>query len=467
MKVTFYGAARTVTGSKHMITTIGGKKILLDCGLFQSKGTEELNLHFGFNPAEVDYVILSHAHIDHSGALPMLVKQGFSGPIYCTRATYDLCRIMLADSAKIQESDIAYINKKRAAKNLGPREPLYSQDDVEACMKLFRYKEKYTEWYTLDDELEVCFTDAGHILGSACVNLKIREGHDKVLHLLFSGDVGRPGDLILRDPEKTFQADYIICESTYGNRLHEPRVNTRENLLKIVTDTCVKRKGKIIIPAFSLGRTQELVYTLDRMRTEGLLPDIKVYVDSPLSINATGIMRNHPECFNADILGYMKHDTDPFGFNNLIYIQNVEDSIRLNSLDEPCIIISSSGMMEAGRIKHHIKNNIGDSKNTILIVGFVPANTLGDRLLKGADEVKIFGKEYKVEAEIKELQAFSAHADYEELFDWLKPQNPKKVKRFFLVHGEYDAQQAFKEKLLAHGFNNIEIPEREDSFDLT
>jgi metallo-beta-lactamase family protein len=466
MKVTFYGAARTVTGSKHMLTTISGKKVLLDCGLYQNKGADEANRHFGFNPIDIDYVILSHAHIDHSGALPILVKQGFKGPIYCTRATYDLCRIMLADSAKIQESDIAYINKKRERKGENPIEPLYDQDDVDDCMKLFRYKEKYGEWYTLNEEVEVLFSDAGHILGSACVSLKIRESIDKVIHLLFSGDVGRPNDLILRDPDKTPQADYIICESTYGNRLHEPRENTRNKLLEIVTDTCIKRKGKIIIPAFSLGRTQELVYTLDRMRTDGLLPDIKVYVDSPLSINATGVMRNHPECFNDNILEYMKHDPDPFGFNNLHYIQDVEESIALNSLDEPCIIISSSGMMEAGRIKHHIKNNIRDKRNTILIVGFVPANTLGDRLLKGEKRVRIFGEEYPVEAQIEELQAFSAHADYTELLDWLKPQNPKKVKRFFLVHGEYDAQQAFKEKLIAIDFKNIEIPEKGDSFDL-
>jgi metallo-beta-lactamase family protein len=467
MKVTFYGAARTVTGSKHLLTTMGGKKILLDCGLYQSKGTEELNHHFGFSPVEVDYVLLSHAHIDHSGALPLLVRQGFSGAIYCTKATYDLCRIMLADSAKIQESDIEYINKKRAQKDQQPIEPLYTQDDVDDCMKLFRYKEKYGEWSTIDDEVEVLYSDAGHILGSACISLKVKEADGKVIHLLFSGDVGRPGDLILRDPDTTPQADYIICESTYGNRLHEPRVNTREKLLKIVTETCVERKGKIIIPAFSLGRTQELVYTLDRMRTEGLLPDIKVYVDSPLSINATGVMRNHPECFNDDILDYMKGDPDPFGFNNLIYIQNVQDSIKLNSMDEPCIIISSSGMMEAGRIKHHIKNNIGDEKNTILIVGFVPANTLGDRLLKGEKTVRIFGEEYDVEAHIEELQAFSAHADYSELIDWLKPQKPAKVKRFFLVHGEFDAQEGFKEKLITLDYKNIEIPERGDSFDLT
>lgn len=466
MKVTFYGAARTVTGSKHLLTTVGGKNILLDCGLFQSKGTEEFNRHLGFNPAQLDYVILSHAHIDHSGALPILAKQGFSGHIYCTKATYDLCRIMLADSAKIQESDIAYINKKRERKGLEAIEPLYNTDDVDECLKLFRYKD-YAKWHKIDDEVELFFSDAGHILGSACVSLKVRESIDRVIHLLFSGDVGRPGDLILRDPDPTPQADYIICESTYGNRLHEQREDTRTKLLEIVERTCIKQGGKLIIPAFSLGRTQELVYTLDRMRTEGMLPNIKVFVDSPLAINATGVMRNHPECFNQDIRDYMHRDPDPFGFNNLEYIQNVQDSIALNSYAGPCIIISASGMLEAGRIKHHVKNNISNNRNTILIVGFTPANTLGDRLLRGEQVVRIFGEEYHVKASIEELQAFSAHADYNELLSWISCQNPKKIKRTFLVHGEYDAQKAFKEKLIENGFNNIEIPDKGESFELT
>lgn len=465
MKVTFWGAAQTVTGSKHLLTTVGGKKILLDCGLFQNKGAEEHNRHLGFAPAEIDYLILSHAHIDHSGAIPILVKQGFRGKIYCTPATLDLCVIMLADSAKIQESDIEYINKKRAKKGQSAIEPLYSQNDVEEALTLFVAKD-YNQWHTIDDEVQLLFTDAGHILGSACVNLKVRESKDKVIHLLFSGDVGRNGDLILKDPEETAQADYIICESTYGNRLHEHRENTKQRLIEIIDRTCIKNRGKIIIPAFSLGRTQELVYTLDRMKTEGLLPNIKVYVDSPLAVNATNIMRKHVECYNANIKAYMAKDADPFGFNNLHYIKDVEESIALNDNKEPCIIISSSGMMEAGRIKHHVKNNISNERNTILIVGFNAANTLGDRLLKGEKEVRIFGEDYIVKASIEEMQAFSAHADYEELLYWLRWQNPQLVKRTFLVHGEYEAQKEFKEKLIAAGFNNIEIPARGESYDL-
>lgn len=463
MKITFHGAARTVTGSKHLLTTNSGKNILLDCGLFQSRKEEKFNLHFGFNPQELDYMILSHAHIDHSGAIPLLAKQGFDKPIYCTRATYDLCRIMLADSAKIQESDITYINKKRKAKGEEPMEPLYTQEDVDACIKLF-HPVKYAEWFKIDDEVQVLFTDAGHILGSAVVNLKVKESEERTLTLMFTGDLGRPGDLILKDPAPAPQADYIISESTYGDRLHEPKENAKNRLLDIVIDTCMRRKGKLIIPAFSLGRTQELVYTLDRMRTEGLLPSIKVYVDSPLAINATNIMRDHPECFNEDITEYMERDPDPFGFKNLHYIQNVEESIALNGVHEPCIIISSSGMMEAGRIKHHLKNNIGDKRNTVLIVGFVPAGSLGDQLATGAKRVRIFGDYYNVEAKIEELHSFSAHADYSEMLEWLKCEDPKLVKRTFLVHGEYEAQKSYKEKMLALGYNNIEIPEKGESF---
>lgn len=465
MKVTFFGAARTVTGSKHLITTNGGKHFLLDCGLFQNKGAEKDNRHFGFDPMMLDYVVLSHAHIDHCGAIPILYKQGFAKPIYCTRATYDLCRIMLADSAKIQESDIQYINKKRIAKGEEPLEPLYTQEDVDNCLELFHSVE-YDKWFTIDDEVKVLFTDAGHILGSAVVSLRIKEDENRTIPLLFTGDLGRPGDLILKDPEQAPQADYIISESTYGNRLHEGREDTRQRLHDIVVDTCVRRKGKVIIPAFSLGRTQELVYTLDRMRTDGILPPVKVYVDSPLAVNATDIMRKHPECFNDDIRDYMQRDPDPFGFSNLTYIQNVQDSIALNDMHEPCIIISASGMMEAGRIKHHVKNNISDNRNTILMVGFVAANTLGDQLRRGDKKVRIFGEEYNVEAKIEQLHAYSAHADYSEMLNWMGCQNPKLVKRLFLVHGEYEAQKEYKEKLIDKGYSNIDIPEKGETFEL-
>lgn len=466
MKVTFFGAARTVTGSKHLLTTNGGKNILLDCGMFQNSGSDNqtLNRHFGFNPMELDYVILSHAHIDHSGLLPLLAKQGFNKPIYCTRPTMDLCKIMLADSAKIQENDIEYINKKREAKGQELLDPIYTQEDVDECMRYF-VPVAYDEWFTVDDEVALQFTDAGHILGSAVVSLKIKESDTRTISLLFTGDLGRPGDMILKDPANAPQADYIISESTYGDRLHEGRTDMRTRLLDIVTDTCMRRKGKIIIPAFSLGRTQELVYTLDRMRTDGLLPSIKVFVDSPLAVNATNIMRAHPECFNEDLADYMKEDSNPFGFNNLTYTQNVEESKAINNYHAPCIIISSSGMMEAGRIKHHLKNNIDDKRNTILIVGFMPGGSLGDRLQQGEKRVKIFGDYYNVEAKIEALHAFSAHADYAEMLQWMHAcQNPKQVKRIFLVHGEYEAQKAYKERLLDEGYSNIDIPEKGETF---
>lgn len=469
MKVTFYGATKTVTGSKHLLTTNKGKNILLDCGMFQNRGadSQNLNRHLGFSPIELNYVILSHAHIDHSGLLPLLVKQGFSKPIYCTPATADLCRIMLADSAKIQESDIEYVNKKRERKGEKPLEPIYTQEDVDECMALF-HTVNYGKLFTIDDEVAVMFTDAGHILGSAVVSLQVKESNKRTINLLFTGDLGRPGDLILKDPAPAPQAEYIICESTYGNRLHETRDNTAQKLLEIVNDTCIRRKGKIIIPAFSLGRTQELVYTLDKMRTDGILPSIKVFVDSPLAVNATNIMRKHPECFNEDLIDYMRRDPDPFGFNNLTYTQNVEESMALNSFEGPCIIISSSGMMEAGRIKHHLKNNISNDKNTVLIVGFTPAGSLGDRLSKGEKKVKIFGDEYEVKATIVEMHEYSAHADYKEMQAWLGAcQDPYFIKRIFLVHGEEEAQKAFKEKLLEQGYNNIDIPAMGDSFTLS
>ena len=357
MKITFYGAAKTVTGSKHLITTEKQKNILLDCGLFQSKGseTEYLNRHFGFEPSIVDYMILSHAHTDHAGNIPHLVKEGFTGPIYATPATIDLCKIMLMDSAHIQESDIAYLNKKRIKKGEAPLTPIYTEADVTIAIQQF-VPVKYNEGISIDDHIRFHFTDAGHILGSAAVNLEIDE-NGTTKKIFFSGDVGRYNDIILRAPQEFPQADIILCESTYGNRLHEHTEDAEARLIKIVQETCVERKGKLIIPAFSLGRTQEVVYALDRAHTAGKMPHIPVYIDSPLAISATEIMRKHTESFNPEILEYMQQDTDPFGYDEVFYIRDVADSKSLNDFPEPCIIISASGMMEAGRIKHHIKKS--------------------------------------------------------------------------------------------------------------
>ncbi|MBL7883160.1 MAG: MBL fold metallo-hydrolase, partial [Bacteroidia bacterium] len=357
MKVQFFGAARTVTGSKHLLTTADGKKVLLDCGFFQGKGaeTDALNRHFGFQPSEIDYLILSHAHIDHSGNIPNLVKQGFKGSIICTNATADLCKIMLSDSAHIQENDIRFINKRRIKHGEEPLKPLYGVNDVEKCLTQF-IGIPYQHTYEVCEGFRVMFTDSGHILGSAAVNIEYIENNE-IKKMCFTGDIGRYNGSILRDPQPFPQAETIICESTYGDRLHTDITMTEQQLFEVVYNTCVVKKGKLIIPAFSLGRTQEIVFALDKMENKKMLPHINVYVDSPLSINATNIMRAHPECFNQDILNYMKKDPNPFGFGNLIYIQDVEDSKNLNDLKESCIIISASGMIEAGRIKHHVANN--------------------------------------------------------------------------------------------------------------
>jgi metallo-beta-lactamase family protein len=466
MQLSFFGAAQTVTGSKHLITLKKGRRILLDCGMFQGMGAagDELNRHFGFDPSTVDYLILSHAHIDHSGLIPLFVKEGFSGPIFCTPATYDLCTIMLEDSAHIQESDVRYINQRRQKQGKSILKPLYSIDDAKASLQQFVTVAYNTE-YVIEDDITLTFTDAGHILGSAAVNLKIQEDHH-IKKLTFTGDIGRANPAIIRDPQPFPQCEYLITESTYGDRLHEKRSESFDHLLRIVIETCVLKKGKLIIPAFSVGRTQEIVYTLDRLEHEGRLPHIKVFVDSPLSTNATEIMRANSDCFNEDVKSYMESDPDPFGFNRLTYIRDVEQSKRLNSYREPCIIISASGMAEAGRIKHHIANSIAHPENTILIVGHCEPNSLGGRLTSGAEEVRIFGETYQVNAHVVVMESLSAHGDYQEMLDYLSCQNASKVKKVFVVHGEYPVQLAFMAKLQKAGFKSVEIPERGSSYKL-
>lgn len=466
MKIQFFGATETVTGSKHLLITEKGKKILLDCGLYQLRGSdnETLNRKFDFNPSDLDAVILSHAHIDHSGNLPYLVNEGFTGKIYCTPATFEVCEILLEDSANIHQNDIYFINKRRKAKDLPPLKPLYTESDVKQCLKHFR-KVPYHSKFRINDEVELTFTDAGHILGSAIVNLVIYE-EEKLTRLTFTGDIGRPNDLLLKKAECFPQADYIICESTYGNRLHPTTEESEMKLLNVVRETCVVKKGKLIIPAFSLGRTQEIVYALDRMKTAGLLPEIKVYVDSPLSTNATNIMRDHLECLNDSVQEYLKKDPDPFGFNNLIYITDKRKSQELNYKDDPCIIISASGMMEAGRVKHHLAHTISDPKNTILIVGYCAPGSLGRKLIDGHNEVKIFGEPKAVRAQIEIINSYSAHADYKEMIEFLSCQDKKTVREIFLVHGETDAKVEFKNHLTNEGFSRISIPRKGEIFDL-
>jgi len=466
MKISFLGAARTVTGSKHLLTTKSDVKILLDCGLFQGKGvdSETKNRHFGLDPSSIDYLILSHAHIDHSGNIPNLVKQGFKGPIICTKATADLCRIMLTDSAHIQENDVKYINKRKSKKGEPLIKALYSLEDVEIALEQL-VPIRYNESYKFCEEATLTFTDAGHILGSAAVNIEYLE--DGILkHICYTGDIGRYNGSILRDPQIFPQAATIIAESTYGDRLHTDINMSEQQLFNVVYNTILEKKGKLIIPAFSLGRTQELVYALDQMETKKMLPKIKVYVDSPLSINATEIMRQNPECFNEEILKYMEKDPNPFGFGNLIYIRDAEDSKKLNDLEEPCIIISASGMIEAGRIKHHIANNISDEKNTILMVGYAEPNSIGGRIRGGAKTIKIFGEEHEIKANVVIMDSYSAHGDYDEMIKYLNCQNKNLVKDLFLVHGEYETQLKYKKKLIENGFKKITIPEQGEEFEI-
>jgi len=460
MKIAFHGAARTVTGSKHLLSLTNGKKYLLDCGMFQGMGadTDRLNREWGFNPAEVDFLILSHAHIDHSGLIPKFVKDGFTGTIFCTPATKELTQILLLDSAEIQEDDAKFSNKRRAVNNLPYVGPLYSIEDAKKCMDKFTTVE-YGGWYKIDENVSLQYTDAGHIIGSAAVHLAITE-NNTTSRLTFSGDVGRYRDVILRSPEVFSQADYILIESTYGNSLHEDVTTTPEQLLQWIVKACLQKKGKLIMPAFSVGRTQELLFSLNELELQKRLPPVSYFIDSPLSVEATQVMKNYPRYFNKTIQKIMETDKDPFGFAGLRYIKTVDESKSLNYFTDPCVIISASGMADAGRVKHHISNSIENSRNTILMTGYCEPNSLGGRLIAGAKEVSIYGIKHEVNAEIGAIRSMSAHGDYEDLSQFLSCQDARAVKKLFLVHGEYDVQQAFRDRLLKKGFTDIEIPDR-------
>lgn len=456
----FHGAARTVTGSKHLLTLKNGKKILLDCGMFQGMGrdTDVFNRDFGFEPSEVDAMILSHAHIDHSGLIPRLVRHGFSGKIFCTDTTKELSALLLEDSAEIQESDVKYHNKNSKAQGGPLIQPLYTVEDAKTSFSRF-YEQPYGQWFPVIEDVEAMFTDAGHILGSACVHVRVTE-NGTAQQLTFSGDVGRYRDVILKSPQTFPQSDYIILESTYGNSLHEDVHTSIDTLLSWIERTCLKKKGKLIVPAFSLGRTQEILYALNQLELENRLPKVDYFLDSPLSTSVTDVIKKYPQYFNKTIQKVMESDTDPFQFTGLRYVKSVEESKLLNYRNEPCVIISASGMAEAGRVKHHISNNIENSRNAILMTGYCEPNSLGGRLLTGLKEVGIFGIQHEVHAEIGQIKSMSAHGDYEDLSQWLACQDPKAVKKLFLVHGEYDVQTAFKTRLLKKGFTDIEIPER-------
>ncbi len=444
----------------------------MDCGLYQGRAPEleDFNTSWYFDPKTIDCLILSHAHIDHSGRIPKLVRDGFRGHIICTHATRSLCAIMLLDSAKIQERDAEYYNrrqmkkkKRNKKKKIKMRSPLYTTEDVTNAMQLFMGA-SYDKWYQIHSNVSVQFRDAGHILGSASVSLRIDEG-GREIRFGFTGDVGRPNRPILRDPQPMPEMDYVICESTYGDKDHESAPAESDRFLSIIRKTCVEKRGKLIIPAFSVGRTQEIVYMLDRLETAGKLPRIPVYVDSPLAVNATQVFGSHPECFDNALNQYLLIDDNPFGFNDLTYVRSVEISKQLNNSDEPCIIISASGMMNAGRVRHHLYNSIDHPKNTLLIVGYCSPDTAGGILRNGAEKLKLFGEWKPVLMDIEIMDSFSAHADRNELLDFLDNQKSG-LKGLFLVHGELEKQEAFRGLLHENGYKTVHIPKLGQEFEV-
>jgi metallo-beta-lactamase family protein len=465
MKIQFLGAVRTVTGSMHLLT-VNGSRFLLDCGLFQGPRQEsfERNRNLPFDASTIDAVILSHAHIDHSGNIPILGKKGFRGSIYATSASRDLCSAMLRDAGHIQEEDARYVNKKRAKQGLPPVEPLYTMDDATESLKLF-VSTGYNRPLPVAPGVTLTFYDAGHILGSALTALDIEENGQKS-RLLFTGDLGRKGMPILKDPQLVEGVGFLIIESTYGDRLHDPIETMDKALGDVVADT-YRRGGKVIVPAFSVGRTQELVYALHRLTESRDLPQLPIFVDSPLSVNATEIFRLHPECYDKELNEFIaRGNRDPFGFHRLTYIRTVEESKELNFLREPAVIISASGMCEAGRILHHLKNNIENPSNTVLIVGWQAPNTLGRRLVERQPVVKIFGETYSLRARVETLTGFSAHAGRDELLGYARQIGSSRLKSAFVVHGEEASSLALAEGLQDLGVTPVVVPRLGEEFDL-
>jgi metallo-beta-lactamase family protein len=457
--VTFWGAARTVTGSMHRVDACG-QSLLLDCGLFQGRRAESYyrNLHFPFRPRDIDAVLLSHAHIDHCGNLPNLVKQGFAGPIYCTAATRALAAVMLGDSARIHEEDAAYLNRHRE-KGEPVIEPLYDGRDV--YLTLLRLTEaSYDVPIEVGRGLEATFVDAGHLLGSAMINLRMA-GPGGERRLTFTGDLGRPGLPILRDPAPVPPGDLVISESTYGGHTHEPVEETAERLGEVVRHTAA-RGGKLLIPAFSVGRTQTVVYFLHQLISAGRLPELPIYVDSPMAARATEVFRAHPECFDDEAQQLFQRHPELFGEQHVRYIEKVDESIALNSRPGPCVIISASGMCEAGRILHHLKHNIDDPHNTVLIVGYQAPETLGRRLVEGRPEVRILGRMIPVKAEVVVLNGLSSHADHPDLLRSLGPLSST-ARQVRLVHGEPERAAALAEGLRGLGFADVAAPDRGES----
>lgn len=463
MKLSFHGAARTVTGTKHLLTLENGTKYLMDCGMFQGMGveTDTLNGEFGFDPREISFLFLSHAHIDHSGLIPKLVKEGFEGKIFCTPATKDLTEILLADSAEIQMHDAEFINKKSIAA-IDEVVPLYTSEDVAKSMQLFEAVE-YNEWLKADECVQIMFSNAGHLIGSAAINLQVIE-NGKTTRVTFSGDVGRYRSALLQPPAEFPQADYIILESTYGDKTHDIAANTIDNLYRWIKKTCVDKGGKLVIPAFSVGRTQEILYSLNQLELENRLPELNYFVDSPLSEKATAVIKSYTNEYNDHLQGILKIDEDPFQFKGLKHVETVEESRQLTEHKEPCVIISSSGTADAGRVKHHIFSCVDEEPNTILMSGYCSTTSLGGKLLNGAKKVDIFGDSCDVLAEVGQMKSLSAHADQDDLARFLGCQDGEKVRKVFLVHGEYLVQQELCARLNRKGFENIAMPSMHQEF---
>jgi metallo-beta-lactamase family protein len=461
-EILFHGAAGEVTGSMHMIR-VDGRWVALDCGMFQGKRAAEKNGQWPVPPKQIAAVVLSHAHIDHSGRLPLLVKQGFEGSIYATPATRDLCAVMLPDSAHVQEEDVYYVSKRRKRHGLPPIEPLYDYDDALAAVKLIQ-STTYGRFFPVVPGLMACFQDGGHMLGSAGIHLTFAKRNGDTPALFYSGDVGRPDQPIIRNPDPLPEVDTIMCESTYGGRVNEAVDDAKTMLLDVVSRT-IARGGKVVIPSFAVGRTQTIVYYLHEQMVAGSLARIRVYVDSPLAVNATEVFKLHPECYDAEARAFHRVTGDILGSGCCTYIRNVEESKALHARSEPCIIISASGMCEAGRIRHHIKNNITNPKNTILIAGYQALNTLGRRIAEGAKVITLFHEDYPVRAEVAQIHGFSGHADQADLLHWLGPRAAQ-AKRLILIHGEPEQTAVLSEKARQLGFREVVIGQRGQRMEL-
>lgn len=467
MKLSFCGAAQTVTGSQFLLE-VNGRSLLIDCGMYQGKRAESYarNQHFPFDPRRVDAVLLTHAHIDHSGNMPNLVKQGYNGPIYATSATCDLADLMLRDSGHIQEADAEYVNKKRARRGEPPVEPLYTMEDAARVSKLLQVKD-YDERFQPEgfSGVIVRLVEAGHVLGSASIEVDVEEAGGKRTRLWFSGDIGRRGLPILRDPVLPRDVDYMVMECTYGDKVHADPRQAHEELFQVVQDS-IRKRGKVIVPAFAVGRTQELVYALNQFISEGRIPPIPVYVDSPLAVNASDIFIKHPECYDQETRDFIaRHKHPALEFSRLTYIRSVEDSKRLNNIDGPMIIISASGMAETGRILHHLKNNIEDPRNHILIVSWQAPYTLGRRLADRVERVNIFGEEYIRRAQVSTIGGLSGHAGQDMLSEYARSAGAN-LKQLYLVHGEPKAAGTLMNRLASEGIRQVTYPDLNQTVDL-